>query len=449
MSLWNKAAREFEENSHNGQYFETQSITRALKQIHGNIEQHSPQMLFLLGEPGSGKTFLLNHLCREYKKQRYCLLIENPFLTPVELLRRMLAFAHVEYDGMDVEAMRLLAIEAYKDTPHIIMIDEAQLASSSLLEFIRILSDSKAFWFLIAMHKKEGENLLKSPHFYSRPHAVVYMGELKKEESLPFLKKVLHTPELLTLIASLDENLINKSWDLSNGNFRSFKKIYYNLFLLLDHAATNDNIKFISPNQQLFEMAAIKAGLEISRTSWTKKENLLPKMPKMPKPPKKFFKFLKILIGILVFLIISFLSFKWIFGGADEAEKKVEKKIEKKVEKKPIIKTEKKQVQEENTQKLQVIKPLEPINETPKPQPKPKETKKVEKRAEPKSVEQQTKQEQVTKAQPKKEQIKENKIQELQLEKPAKKFQYKEPKVLEFYPPSETKKKKKELKVLI
>ncbi len=357
MSLWNEAAKKFEENSHYGQYFETKSISRALTQIKGNLENHSPQMLFLLGEPGSGKTFLLNHLSDEYKDDKYCLLIENPFLTPVELLRRMLAFAHVEYENVDVEAMRLLAIEAYKSTPHIIMLDEAQLASSSLLEFIRILSDSKAFWFLIAMHKKEGEDLLKSPHFYSRPHEVIHMGELKKEESLPFLKKVLDTPELWALVSNLDANLINRSWKLSNGNLRSFKKLYYNLFLLLDHADKNGDINFFKPNQQILEMAAIKAGLDISKTNLP---SIAVKKPQISK---------KQMLNIGTFLLLAlvlFFGLKYLFNSTSKDQNTTINTQENKVQK-----IEKKELQETKQDKI--------IKEIPKKEDKKVEEKKEEK----------------------------------------------------------------------
>ncbi len=362
MSLWYKAAKQFEENSHDGKYFETHSVDRALKLIFHNIEHNSPQMLFLLGEPGSGKTFLLNYLTRHYEQKRYTLLIENPFLTPVELLKRMLAFAHIEHEEEDVEAMRLLAVKAYKDTPHIIMLDEAQLSSEPLMEFVRILSDSKVFWFLIAMHRAEGEELLKSTHFYSRPHQVIQMGELRKDECLPFLKKTLDGPELLGVLTSLDKPLIEKSWKLSNGNFRSFKKLYYNVFLLLDHAYKRNETEILKPNMKLFEMAAIKAGLNLPKRELNKV--VLGSNGSMF---AKFFGF-----GILFFILLfgSIFGLKYIFDGhkedivnAFEKQKiqpikaKVEKAKNEQKEEKAVEKKKKKETQVEEKQAVKTTKP--------------------------------------------------------------------------------------------
>lgn len=260
MSQWLGAAKLFEENSHNGSFFEAQSSVYALKQIHTALNETFPQMIFLLGEPGSGKSFLLNYLTRYYKDKRECLVVENPFLTPIELLNRMLLFAGQEPESQDVETLREQAIKAYTDKEHIIMIDEAQLTHPPLREFIRILSDSKVFWFLIAMHTEEGEKLLRSTHFYSRPHKVIYMGHLQPHECQPYLQKTLQGSELWDFVMGMGAKLIKKSLQYANGNFRNFKKLYYHLFLLLDFANENNKKEFIKPSSKLLKMAAMRAG---------------------------------------------------------------------------------------------------------------------------------------------------------------------------------------------
>ncbi len=261
MSVWNEASKKFEENSYGGLFFESQSVLKALSQIQNTLKSDSAQMIFLLGEPGSGKSFTLNHLRNYYRNERECLVIENPYITPIELLKRMLNFAGLQSDSKDVEEMRLEAIEVYKQTPHIIMIDEAQLTSAPLREFIRILSDSKAFWFLIAMHTKEGEELLRSAHFHSRPHQVVYMGHLQLHECKPYLQKNLKEIDLWSFVMDLGDELVKKSWGYSKGNFRNFKKLYHNLFLLLDYANKHNKKDFLKPSNKLMYMSAVRSGL--------------------------------------------------------------------------------------------------------------------------------------------------------------------------------------------
>ena len=175
MSKWLEAAYRFEENSHEGDFFEAQSASYAARRIKEILSSSFPQMIFLLGEPGSGKSFLLNHLKDVLQSQRECILIENPFLTPIELLKRLLSYYGIKSDSTDVEALRLEITDLYKGTNHLIMLDEAQLMAPEVREFIRILSDSKVFWFLIAMHKREGEEMLSSQNFHSRPHHFVYL----------------------------------------------------------------------------------------------------------------------------------------------------------------------------------------------------------------------------------------------------------------------------------
>ncbi len=258
MSQWLRAAKRFEENSHVGNYFEAQSAIYALRRIQSLLETTFPQMFFLLGEPGSGKSFMLNHLNRLYQNKRLTILIENPFLTSVQLLQRLLNCRGIEAQTTDVEALRLQAIEAYDGLDHLIMLDEAQLMSSQMREFIRILSDSKVFYFLIAMHKKEGEEMLSSAHFHSRPHQVIYLGDLEPDECMPYIIKELQPLEIWDARELFSKNLVNKAWRYSNGNFRNFKKCFYHLFLFLDYAHTHNKKEFLKPNLLLLRMAAMR-----------------------------------------------------------------------------------------------------------------------------------------------------------------------------------------------
>lgn len=258
MAQWLRAAKRFEENSHEGNYFEAQSAIYALRRIQTLLETTFPQMFFLLGEPGSGKSFMLNHLNRLYRNKRLTILIENPFLTPAQLLQRLLSCRGINSDTTDIEALRLKAVEAYQGVEHLIMLDEAQLMSTQMREFIRILSDSKVFYFLIAMHKSEGEEMLSSAHFHSRPHQVIYLGDLEPSECMPYLIKELQPLEIWDVRELFNKNLVNQAWRYSNGNFRNFKKCFYHLFLFLDYAHTHNKKEFLKPNLLLLRMAAMR-----------------------------------------------------------------------------------------------------------------------------------------------------------------------------------------------
>lgn len=259
MSQWLSAARVLEENTKEGNYFEAQSGIYALRRVQTLLETTFPQMMFLLGEPGSGKSFMLHHLKRLYEKKRLCVLIENPFLSPAQLLQRLLSCAGITATSHDVEALRLQAVEAYTGVDHLIMLDEAQLMSAQLREFVRILSDSKVFYFLIAMHQREGEEMLSLAHFHSRPHQVIYLGDLQPSECVPYLAKELQSVGFFNVEALLGKRLMEEAWRYSRGNFRNFKKCFYHLFLLLDYAQTHQKKEFLKPSLVLLRMAAIRA----------------------------------------------------------------------------------------------------------------------------------------------------------------------------------------------
>lgn len=295
MSYWLDAAKLFEENSKEGNYFEAQSGVHALKRIQTFIETTFPQMFFLLGEPGSGKSFMLHHLYRLYSPQRLCVLIENPFLSPEQLLRRLLACRGIVGEIGDLEELRIKAIDAYRGIEHLIMIDEGQLLSSSMREFIRILSDSKIFYFLIAMHKDEGEEMLSSPHFHSRPHQVVYLQDLEINECMTYLLKELKPLKKINAPDLFSQTLVDKSWEYSKGNFRNFKKIYYHLFLLLEYAHSHNKKDFLKPNMTLLRMAAIRSRLLALEGNSSDFEQLL-KEARRDKPL-----FLSLGLGVLLF----------------------------------------------------------------------------------------------------------------------------------------------------
>lgn len=260
MSKWLEAAERFEERRNTLDYFEMQSALGAIDKIQMCLEEKFPQMIFLIGEPGSGKTFLLNLLYDRWSEQRHVILIETPFITPLSFLYQLIRHKGVVAEGEDIERLRVQATELYRGTDHIVMIDEAQLLSVQMREFIRMLSDSQAFWFVLAMHKKEGEEILQAPHFNSRPHQVVELYELTLNECKNYLYR-----ELLRIgyvdIDELTPKFIKRSHRISGGNFRNFKKLFYHFFHLLHYTNANNEIKYLRPSSCTMTMAALSAEL--------------------------------------------------------------------------------------------------------------------------------------------------------------------------------------------
>lgn len=261
MSKWLEAAQQFEEKRESNDYFEIQASLGAIEKIHSFLNTTFPQPIFLLGEPGSDKSFLLHHLKNIWSVDRDILLIETPFLTPIDLLKKLLTHKNMGCNGDDIEHFRLLVTNLYQNSRHIIMIDEAQLLSTEMREFIRILSDLKAFWFVLAMHRSEGEAILRAPHFKSRPHKIIDLSSLTLHEGKSYLQRELLRVNYSELVDEINTKLILQAHYISQGNFRNFKKIFYHLFHLLHYTNIHNHIKYLRPSSCTITMAAMNAEL--------------------------------------------------------------------------------------------------------------------------------------------------------------------------------------------
>jgi predicted AAA+ superfamily ATPase len=261
MSNWLEAAERFEERRDHNDYFEMQSALAATERIRSLLNSPSRQLIFLIGEPGSGKSFLLNHLLAEWHEERDILLIETPFITPVDLLKKLLVRKGVESEIEDIEQLRAAAVELYRDSDHLIMIDEAQLLSTEMKEFIRILSDTKAFWFIIAMHRSEGEAILRAPHFKSRPHKIIELSSLTPAECKHYLHRELSRVGFPEITEEITPKLIAQAHTISGGNFRNFKKVFFHLFHLLHYTNAHNKTRYLRPSKCTVTMAAMSAEL--------------------------------------------------------------------------------------------------------------------------------------------------------------------------------------------
>lgn len=254
-SLW------FEEKSDGLNFYETQAGTYVKHAIINTIENETKQLIFLIGEPGVGKTMLLNVMHNELKNKLLSIYINAPFIKPVDFIISLIEKAGEKADGYVLENLIEQAKNIYASTPHIIMIDEAQLISKEMMEAIRILADTKAFWFILAMHKMESQEILSEPHFRSRPHRVYEVGKLSKNECAYYIKETLGSLGLTEISEDLSKKYIHVLYRYCEGNFRKLKKIVYYLLLILHTAHIQNKKRYQKVSKCLLIMAAIDGGL--------------------------------------------------------------------------------------------------------------------------------------------------------------------------------------------
>jgi predicted ATPase len=188
-------------------------------------------IIFLLGEPGSGKSFLLNYLTNNFDNY---VLINDTFENKIE-------FFSLAGNIKDKK----------------ILIDEAQLLDIKMLEFLRTISD-RGHQIILAMHKKEGEKIAALPQFFSRYNEKIYLKPLNYEEFQKYVKLKFIKYEKLYLI---DDKKLKKIYKLSKGNFRLSKKIIFTALDLLNFSLKN-SLKYKKIDDCILTMSLIKLGLK-------------------------------------------------------------------------------------------------------------------------------------------------------------------------------------------
>jgi 23S rRNA U2552 (ribose-2'-O)-methylase RlmE/FtsJ len=214
--------------------FNSLSFNVALQQI----EIGDNKLKFLLGVPGSGKTFLINFL-KEKWKEKHILLLQAP-LTLEELkdkIKKELIAHQVDF----------------------IIIDEAQLLDELSLEYVRVITDNYEIEIMLSMHLKEGKKVLQKEHFKSRNIDIIELNMLTKKEMIQFINVELIKHNTNHIFTNKEFDIV---YNYTNGNFRYIKKFIRTLFELLEFAHTKNLTKYQKPNRCLLTMTALELGLE-------------------------------------------------------------------------------------------------------------------------------------------------------------------------------------------
>lgn len=261
MSNYADIAKIFEEDTKNIDFFENAEVLSTKNLLIKVLDKNIKQLIFLIGEPGVGKSVFLNNIDKLLDNQYKIIKFETPLLDPVEFIKMLIKKRRYKIQDSSIEGLIKKVVSIYKDENYLITIDEAQLLSKNMLEIIRILADSKAFWFLLAMHKHQSKDILNEPQFSTRPHKVLELGELQKHECKDFIYKSLSNKELGPLAYELSAKYLNLIYKLTKGNFRNLKKLLYNLFLIMDTAINEDKQKYQRLSKCVLIMSAIESGL--------------------------------------------------------------------------------------------------------------------------------------------------------------------------------------------
>ncbi|MGG7073414.1 ATP-binding protein [Campylobacter sp. 9BO] len=248
-------------NSDNGEFIRLKSSVECEQKLLKVLAKPLKIVLFY-GNPGSGKTFLLNKISEQdsnliffaypfFNEQEFIFaLCEKIYGKKLENVENFESFMYYYTQNFTQNS------EILKNQKTIIL-DEAQLYPDELVEKIRLMSDTRMFKFLFTIHKTNNEELLAKDHFKSRIWERVELKDADINEIRLYVLKKINGEKFF-----FNESDFKLMFKFSNANLRSLNKLMYKFFELFESYEAQIPSKLTEPNinEKVLFMAAIATG---------------------------------------------------------------------------------------------------------------------------------------------------------------------------------------------
>ena len=226
------------------------------------------KMILLYGKPGAGKSMFLKKLYDDLSSNLTIYLYEIPILDESEFYKTLAQdIFQLKYNGALNFTQLIKIINSKKEqitqTP-IVLLDEAQLYSETLMEKIRLLSDTRTIKFVITLHKTEKEDLIAKEHFQTRIWKSIELKNASKTELKIYIQKKLMKANCFDTANMFTTKIVNKIYKLTDGNYRNTNKLLHTVFEIYSIYEQNGKLTSLGTIQispKIVEMAAIHTGL--------------------------------------------------------------------------------------------------------------------------------------------------------------------------------------------
>jgi len=246
-------------------YIELSSSVVAYNQLEHSM-QKPLKMILLFGQPGTGKSILLNRLQKKLKYQKEIYYFATPAINEKEFFYKLFKILTRKNLPHNTEINFSALVNFCKDLRGkreiLILLDEAQMYGSEMMEKIRLLSDTRAIKFVVSLHKTEDEDLIAKEHFQSRIWEIIELKNATQSDQTAYVHKKLLKKNLFEIANSIKDKDMKLIHTFTKGNFRECNKIMFTIFEICEYYDKNEpeKINYNRISRRIIEMAALKLG---------------------------------------------------------------------------------------------------------------------------------------------------------------------------------------------